>query len=371
MNDWSFTQLCRLSGVAKDTVNRLTPRTASEVFSETLPRGNKPLQLFAQGDLLRSIHTASCTRLFNADLLQVAWESVPDFQPPPKGSGGATGLYAGEQDMFCFLIDPAGWVEIQGEPFAPGFFLFNSEVGSRSVGIETFWFQKVCSNHIVWDAVEVVEFTRKHTANVSEALEDMRRLIDALVTKRDSRRDGFVKVIAKAMETKLGKDSEEVQKALSANGIPRLLAQRATEIARRQGSFSIFSLVDVLTRLSGELVNAGHRLEVDQRASRLLAFWTGRPRFPSKKGFTGRRQGTERTANSCCRWTGAIGKRPHASTSEKRPGPTPYPDATSLQHAASDGTSSLRRTHRRQCPRGPRRTFQASARRARRGQTYT
>ena len=55
--------------------------------------------------------------------------------------------------MFCFLIDPAGWTEIGGQAFAPGFFVWNSEVGSRSVGIETFWFQAVCQNHIVWDAV--------------------------------------------------------------------------------------------------------------------------------------------------------------------------------------------------------------------------
>ena len=69
MNDWSFGQLCRLSGVAKETVNRLSPETAGRVFDETLPRGPKPLQLFTQGGQLRSIHAASYTRLFNADLL--------------------------------------------------------------------------------------------------------------------------------------------------------------------------------------------------------------------------------------------------------------------------------------------------------------
>jgi hypothetical protein len=47
---------------------------------------------------------------------------------------------------------------------------WNSEVGCRSVGIQTFWFQAVCANHIVWDAVEVVDFSRKHTANVHECL---------------------------------------------------------------------------------------------------------------------------------------------------------------------------------------------------------
>jgi type I restriction-modification system DNA methylase subunit len=34
--------------------------------------------------------------------------------------------------MFCFLIDPKGWIEIDGEAFAPGFFVWNSEVGRRA-----------------------------------------------------------------------------------------------------------------------------------------------------------------------------------------------------------------------------------------------
>jgi hypothetical protein len=107
-----------------------------------------------------------------------------DFQPPQQGFNGATGLYCGEQDLFAFLIDPLGWTEIGGEAFAPGFFIWNSEVGRRSVGIQTFWFEAVCANHIVWDAVEVVEFTRKHTANVHEALGEVRTIIENLIAKR-------------------------------------------------------------------------------------------------------------------------------------------------------------------------------------------
>jgi hypothetical protein len=123
MNDWSFSQLCRLAGVSKETVNRLSPDTAAHVFTETLPGGKKPLQLLTQGEQLRSIHAASYTRLNNSDVLAVVQEYATDFQPPPKGFNGGTGLYGGEQDMFCFLIDPAGWTDIQGEAFAPGFFL--------------------------------------------------------------------------------------------------------------------------------------------------------------------------------------------------------------------------------------------------------
>jgi len=65
MNDWSFGQLCRLAGVAKETVNRLVPDTTARVFAT-------------------------------------------DFEAPPEGVNGSAGLYASEQDMFTFVIEPTG-----------------------------------------------------------------------------------------------------------------------------------------------------------------------------------------------------------------------------------------------------------------------
>jgi histone H3/H4 len=266
LNDWSFGQLCKLAGVGKDTVNRLSPDTAGRVLAETLPVGNKPLQVLTREDRVRSIHGASYTRLHNADLLQVVCETATDFTPPQQGFNGGTGLYCGEQDMLAFLIDPTGWTEIDGEAFAPGFFVWNSEVGRRSVGLQTFWFQAVCQNHIVWDAIEVVDFSRKHTANVHDALLDIRRGIDDLVAKRDARRDQFATAIGNAMKARLGDDAEEVMKKLAEHGISRSLAKQATELAASQGRFTIFSLVDALTRLTGKVQWIGDRTEADPQA---------------------------------------------------------------------------------------------------------
>ena len=270
LNDWSFGQLCGLAKVGKDTVNRLTPDTAARAFRETLPGGTKPLQLLTRGGGIRSVHGTAYTRLHNADLVGVLKEYATDFTPPQAGFNGATGLYCGEQDLFCFLIDPAGWAEIDGEAFAPGFFVWNSEVGKRSVGIQTFWFQKVCANHIVWDAVEVIEFARKHTARVGTALDDIRRHVEALVAKRDERRDGFAAVIKKAMRETLGDDSEEVMKALAKHGLSRGLVKQAVEMVAG-GRFTIFALVDALTRLAGQVEYAGDRAALDGQAGSLLA----------------------------------------------------------------------------------------------------
>jgi len=294
MNDWSFAQLCRLARVSKDTLVRVTPQTAGRVLDETLPTSDKPVQVLTEGDLIRSIHGVAYTRLWDVELLTMLREFATDFQPPqqarvdedasgtvnddlpfvpdsePKSKRG-TGLYCGEQDMFVFMIDPLGWTEINGEAFAPGFFLWNSEVGRRAVGVQTFWFQAVCQNHIVWDAVEVTEFTRKHTANVHESIRDIRTIIANLVEQRDQRKDGFAKVIKKAMETTLGGNADEAMKVLDRYGITRTLAKSALDLARRKGKFTIFAVVDALTQLSGTIPNAGDRAEADQKAGRLLA----------------------------------------------------------------------------------------------------
>jgi hypothetical protein len=272
LTDWSFSQLCRMAGVSRDTINRLSPKTASKAFEETLPHSDKPLQLLTTGDHIRSVHGVAYTRLWNIELLDLVKDFTSDFTPPQTAMDGqSTGLYCGEQDMFAFLIDPTGWAEIEGEAFAPGFFLWNSEVGRRTLGIQTFWFQRVCQNHIVWDAVEVAEFTRKHTANVRDGLNDIRRIIENLVAKRDARRDGFVECMRKAMTERLGSDADEVIKLLTQQGIPRSLVKDAMELAREQGGFTIFSVVDALTKLSQSVQLAGDRAALDMKIGSLLA----------------------------------------------------------------------------------------------------
>lgn len=271
LNDWSFSQLCRMAGVSKDTINRLSHKTASKALEETLPRAEKPLQLLTTESVVRSVHGVAYTRLWNADLLDAVREAGPEFQAPQTAMTGGTGLYCGEQDMFAFLIDPLGWIEIDDEAFAPGFFVWNSEVGRRSLGIQTFWFQKICRNHIVWDAVEVIEFSRKHTANVKDGLVEIRRLVEHLVARRDARRDSFATVLRKAMTEKLGNDAEEVAKVLTREDLPKGLIKDALAIAQTQGEFTIFSLVDAFTRLSQSVKYAGDRTELEAKIGRLLS----------------------------------------------------------------------------------------------------
>ena len=73
------------------------------------------------------------------------------------------------------------------------------------------------------------------------------------------------------MEAKLGDDAEEAMKSLTKAGISKTLAKKAIEVAEGQGRFTIFALVDALTRIAREQPNAGDRTDADQKAAGLLA----------------------------------------------------------------------------------------------------
>jgi hypothetical protein len=107
---------------------------------------------------------------------------------------------------------------------------------------------------------------------VSEALTGIRRTIKALIEKRDQRRDDFAKLITKAMVEKLGDDADEVVKVLAKQGVQQRLARQATEMTLNMGKkFTLFNVVDALTRIAREVPFAGDRTEADERASQLLA----------------------------------------------------------------------------------------------------
>jgi hypothetical protein len=76
-------------------------------------------------------------------------------------------------------------------------------------------------------------------------------------------------MIKRAMETRF-EDSDEAQKALIKTGIGQRLTRQAVELAGQQGRYTVFSMLDAVTRLAGSIVNAGERSKVDQQVGTLL-----------------------------------------------------------------------------------------------------
>jgi len=80
-----------------------------------------------------------------------------------------SGLYASDRDVFMFMIDGGSFLEEKGSgrdgQLHRGFFCWNSEVGSRTMGVCTFIHRGCCGNHMIWGAGDVNEVVIRHTNN--------------------------------------------------------------------------------------------------------------------------------------------------------------------------------------------------------------
>jgi hypothetical protein len=85
-----------------------------------------------------------------------------------------TTLYAGDRDMFVFLADEKNRIEVpnrrngQSGSLARGFFVWNSEVGSATLGVAAFTFDYVCCNRMVWGVDQFKEVKIRHTSGAPD-----------------------------------------------------------------------------------------------------------------------------------------------------------------------------------------------------------
>jgi hypothetical protein len=76
--------------------------------------------------------------------------------------------------------------------------------------------------------------------------------------------------LKEGMTVHFAKRFADVAKVLFKHGIPRDFAKEALKLSEVQGRFTVFTLVDALTRIAGRYQNAGDRLELDEKAAKLL-----------------------------------------------------------------------------------------------------
>ena len=80
-----------------------------------------------------------------------------------------TTLYASDRDVFLFLVDDAHPIEAgrlpNGDPdlYFRGFYCWNSEVGSKTLGMASFYLRAVCMNRNIWGAEGFEEISIRHS----------------------------------------------------------------------------------------------------------------------------------------------------------------------------------------------------------------
>jgi hypothetical protein len=188
---WSFGQLSTAIGAPASYLRTLPQSLLVENLNHGLiAHERQSLKFMTVADeaggvnTLQAITSTSYGRIWDADVCdavgRIVERSGGRFSNPlayahrgqPAGFASVdtskverAGLYASDRDVFMFMID--GGSRLEAGPRAQlhrGFFVWNSEVGSKTFGLTTFLFNEVCGNHIVWGAKDVNKLVIRHTS---------------------------------------------------------------------------------------------------------------------------------------------------------------------------------------------------------------
>lgn len=184
---WSFGQLATLSGAPAGYLRKLPAPIVADCMNYGLQYDRSVeevgLLLTKEPDnmSLRAATGPRYGRVWNSEVVNSLIEHYGDgrtgrFRVPGEFGQDVpitkqnTTIYGSDRDFFVFLADEENRIEVpnrrNGKPgsLARGFFVWNSEVASSTLGVKRFFFDFVCQNRIVWGAQDVQEIKLRHTA---------------------------------------------------------------------------------------------------------------------------------------------------------------------------------------------------------------
>jgi hypothetical protein len=221
----AFGQLATLAGAPAGYLRSLPSAMAADCLNYGLhhARDVEEIGLLLQknGDAtLRAATGPNYGRIWDAEIVRTLTDMYGDgltgrFRVPGEFGHRVevtkenTTLYAGDRDMFVFLTDEENRIDVPNRrdgkagALARGFMVYNSEVGSRSFGIETFLFDYVCANRIVWGATGHQSFRMRHTSGAPDRW--LEQLKPALRAYADASTEGVTDLIAAAQAKRIAK----------------------------------------------------------------------------------------------------------------------------------------------------------------------
>jgi len=286
----SFQQFARRVGAPASYLRELPAELVSANLNHgiaALPQGvatnDQTLLLRTdRGFQLRSIVSDSYKRIVNSDITSrlIRLSNEQGWQPAPAAFDGKRGLYAGDRDMFAFLVDNDRRIfeSLPGGGLSRGFFVSNSEIGnSRSFKLTMFLYEWICGNHRVVGAQNITEISIPHIGGKAEAKAlasisiDLARYAHVGAAEQEAK-------IQKARVTVLGSTKDEVLDTVfgfKVNGLSRELIgkgyDRAVEREERYGDpHTAWALTGGLTEVATEIPYADERNIVDRAAGKVL-----------------------------------------------------------------------------------------------------
>jgi hypothetical protein len=188
-----------------------------------------------------------------------------------------TTLYASDRDVFLFLVDDTHPIEAgrlpNGEPdlYFRGFYAWNSEVGSKTLGIASFYLRAVCANRNLWGTENFEEITIRHSKFAAQRF--AHEAAPALTSFANSSPAPFVAGIKAARERIVARKDDDRETFLRRRGFSKGETGKVIEMVLSEEGRppeSIFDFVQGITALARTKTNQDIRLELEGKAKKLL-----------------------------------------------------------------------------------------------------
>jgi hypothetical protein len=188
-----------------------------------------------------------------------------------------TTLYASDRDVFLFLVDDTHPIEAgklpDGSPDLHfwGFYCWNSEVGSKTLGISTFYLRGVCQNRNLWGVEGLQEIVIRHSKYAANRF--AHEAAPALEKFANSSPGGFITGIKTARETIVARTADEQHDFLKGQGFTKsdcLDIIKSVNQEEGHPPASVFDFVQGITAMARCCDHQDDRLDLELKAKRLL-----------------------------------------------------------------------------------------------------
>jgi hypothetical protein len=282
---WAFGQLANRLGAPAGYLRSLPADIAADALNYGLLK--RPVEdmgvLIRQNGIseLAAVTGPNYGRIWNSDVALALRNrfgngidgdfTVPgEFGKAVQVNKANTTIYASDRDMFVFLADEKNRIEMKdrrhGQPgsLARGFFVWNSEVGAKTLGVATFLFDYVCCNRIVWGAQGYSEITLRHTISAP---------------------DRFVEEVAPALENYANQSTGSITAAIDAARSARLDTDKVDDFLRQR-----------FTRTQAEAIKLAHVSEEERPIESLWDVAVGATAYARGMQYQDERVDIERAA---------------------------------------------------------------------------
>ncbi len=297
---WSFGQLCTLVGAPTSYLRQLPAVLSAVNLQHGLLSHRAELVKMLETDNgrveLRAVTGPDYGRIWDHELVAAVmkiagngtgdtrWKvpgimdwSTMTHNPLVDVTKDTTTLYASDRDVFLFLVDDTNPIEAgklpDGSPdlYFRGFYCWNSEVGSKSLGIASFYLRAVCMNRNLWGVENFEEITIRHSKFAAQRF--AYEAAPALTSFANSSPAPFVAGVKAARAKIVARTDEDRERFLRRGGFSKSETSNIIEIVLREENRkpeSIFDFVQGITALARTKSHQDTRLTLEGKAKRLM-----------------------------------------------------------------------------------------------------